>query len=158
MTTSPINSASKIDDLLTRGVADSLELPSVGPDAPELLYLKNGGKRKAKAKDWRDVLSKNIHLLEIIVFEQEMMTLMVSIQRPLSDTEYEAFEIQGWYGQLLRRTKDIAYVKLLKLFPKSERPNFSQRIKDYAETFASEINLSPSHIAECINKMRQEPP
>lgn len=61
-------------------------------------------------------------------------------------------------GGLLRRTKDIAYVKLLKLFPKSERPNFSQRIKDYAETFASEINLSPSHIAECINKMRQEPP
>ena len=158
MTTSPENSVKKKDTLLTRGVVGTLELPSIGPDALES-FFRGGGKRKARTKDWRDVLNKNIHLLEIIVFEQQMMTLMLSIiQRPLSDTEHEAFEIHGWYGQLLRRTKDIAYVKLLNLFPKSERPNFSQRVKDYAETFASEINLSPSHIAECINKMRQEPP
>lgn len=145
------------DTLLTRGVVGTLELPSIGPDALES-FFRGGGKRKAKTKDWRDVLNKNIHLLEIIVFEQQMMTLASSIVRKLSAAEHEAFEIHGWYGQLLRRTKDIAYVKLLNLFPKSERPNFSQRIKDYAETFASEIDLSPSHIAECINKMMQEPP
>lgn len=73
------NSTSKKDAPLIRGVVDSLELPNAGLLATELLYLKSGGKKKAKEKDWRNVLNKNTHLLKIIIFEQQMMALTSSI-------------------------------------------------------------------------------
>lgn len=148
------NSTSEKDAPLIRGVVDSLELPADWLDVPELLYLNVGGNRNETAESWRDVLRKNVHLLKIIIFEEQMMELTLSIaQRPLSGIEYESFQTSGWHGQLLRMIKDQASKELFDLFPEDERPNFDQRIKDYADTFADEIDLSPSHIADCVERM-----
>lgn len=101
-----------------------------------------------------DIIRGNLYLLEIVLFEREMLELTQAMFANTIKDDADRQQTSLWRTAVLREIKDKAYLSLLHLFPEGSRGDFDKITKEFADIYSGEsIDLSPSHVADCIRRM-----